>query len=142
LKKIFLLLRQELKESDIPGRTTMRKEIEKAFQDHLKNLEEEMAVWNVFYFSGKKNTDFAFRNQWGKYPAPLMHGQIWIRYLSWLWLLIGSRPLRKRHQLELLRSFILERTWLDSTKYLGDILVTTLLIVFCLSQITFKSHQK
>jgi hypothetical protein len=44
LKKIFLLLRQDLKESDIPGRTTMRKEIEKAFQDHLKKLEEEMAV--------------------------------------------------------------------------------------------------
>ena len=44
LKKIFLLLRQELKESDIPGRTTMRKDIDEAFQDHLKKLEEEMAV--------------------------------------------------------------------------------------------------
>jgi hypothetical protein len=44
LKKIFLLLRQELKESDIPGRTTMTKKIEEAFQDRLKMLEEEMAV--------------------------------------------------------------------------------------------------
>lgn len=44
LKKIFLLLRQELKESDIPGCTTMRKDIDVAFQDHLKKLEEEMAV--------------------------------------------------------------------------------------------------
>jgi hypothetical protein len=44
LKKIFLLLRQELKESDIPGRTTLRKKVEKAYQDYLKKLEEEMAV--------------------------------------------------------------------------------------------------
>jgi hypothetical protein len=46
LKKIFLLLRQELKESDIPGRTTTRKKIEMAYQDRLKKLEEEMAVWH------------------------------------------------------------------------------------------------
>jgi hypothetical protein len=44
LKKIFLLLRQELKESDIPGHTTIRKRIEKVYQDYLKQLEEEMAV--------------------------------------------------------------------------------------------------
>ena len=44
LKKIFLLLRQELKESDIPGRSTIRKRIEKVYQDYLKQLENEMAV--------------------------------------------------------------------------------------------------
>ena len=53
LKKIFLLLHQELKESDIPGRTTMRNKVEKRLQDLLKKLEEEMAVWNHFYFTGK-----------------------------------------------------------------------------------------
>ena len=53
LKKIFLLLCQELKESDIPGHTTMRNKVEKRLQDHLKKLEEEMAVWNHFYFTGK-----------------------------------------------------------------------------------------
>ena len=53
LKKIFLLLRQELKESDIPGRTTMRTKVEKRLQDRLKTLEEEMAVWNFFFFTGK-----------------------------------------------------------------------------------------
>jgi hypothetical protein len=56
LKKIFLLLRQELKESDIPGRTTIHKKIEKAYQDYLKQLEEEMAVCKFIYFNGK-NTD-------------------------------------------------------------------------------------
>jgi len=44
LKKIFLLLCQELKESDIPGRSTIRKRIEKVYQDYLKQLENEMAV--------------------------------------------------------------------------------------------------
>ena len=48
LRKIFLLLRQELKESDIPGRTTIRNRIEKAYEDYLKQLEEEMAVCILF----------------------------------------------------------------------------------------------
>jgi len=51
-----LLLRQELKESDIPGRTTIRNRIDKAYQDYLKQLEEEMMVCKSIYFSGK-NTD-------------------------------------------------------------------------------------
>ena len=46
LKKIFLLLHQELKESDIPGRTTICKKIDKVYQDYLKQLEEEMTVSN------------------------------------------------------------------------------------------------
>jgi hypothetical protein len=44
LKKIFLLLRKELKESDIPGRSTMRTRIEQVYEEHMKQLEEEMAV--------------------------------------------------------------------------------------------------
>jgi hypothetical protein len=44
LRKLFLLLREELKDSDIPGRTTIRKHIEKTYQDHLKQLEEDMTV--------------------------------------------------------------------------------------------------
>ncbi|KAF8814043.1 hypothetical protein BYT27DRAFT_7219956 [Phlegmacium glaucopus] len=48
LKKHFLLLRQELKESDIPGRTTIHKRIEQVYQDYLKQLEEEMTVCNQF----------------------------------------------------------------------------------------------
>jgi len=46
LKKIFLLLRQELKESNIPGRTTICKKIDKVYQDYWKQLEEEMMVNN------------------------------------------------------------------------------------------------
>jgi hypothetical protein len=44
LRKIFLLLRKELQESDIPSRTTIRARIEEAYEEHMKQLEEEMAV--------------------------------------------------------------------------------------------------
>jgi hypothetical protein len=45
LRKIFLLLRSELKESDIPGRSTIRSHIEKHYQAHMKQLEDNMAVF-------------------------------------------------------------------------------------------------
>jgi hypothetical protein len=48
LKKIFLLLRQELKESDIPSRSTLRNRIDQAYEAHMKELEEEMAVFLIF----------------------------------------------------------------------------------------------
>ena len=44
LRKIFLLLCKELKESDIPSCSTMRTRIEQAYDEHMKQLEEEMAV--------------------------------------------------------------------------------------------------
>jgi hypothetical protein len=44
LRKIFLLLRKELQESDIPSRTTIHARIEEAYEEHMKQLEEEMAV--------------------------------------------------------------------------------------------------
>lgn len=48
-----MLLRQELKESDIPGRTTIRNRVEKSYNDYIKQLEEEMMVCELIYFSGK-----------------------------------------------------------------------------------------
>ena len=53
LKKIFLLLCQELKESDISACTMICSQIEKVYEDYLKQLEEEMAVCILFSFSGK-----------------------------------------------------------------------------------------
>jgi hypothetical protein len=44
LRKIFLLLHKELQESDIPSRTTICTRIEQAYEEHMKQLEEEMAV--------------------------------------------------------------------------------------------------
>jgi hypothetical protein len=44
LKKIFLMLRKELKESAIPGRTAIRQHIDEMQEEHLKRLEEELKV--------------------------------------------------------------------------------------------------
>jgi len=44
LRKIFLLLHKELQESDIPSHTTIRTHIKQAYEEHMKQLEEEMAV--------------------------------------------------------------------------------------------------
>jgi len=50
LKKIFLLLCEELKESDIPSRTTIRNRIEQVYDEYMKELEGEMAVNQFFKF--------------------------------------------------------------------------------------------
>lgn len=44
LKKIFLMLRGELKESDIPGRTKIREKIDAMYEEHLEKLEKELQV--------------------------------------------------------------------------------------------------
>ena len=38
------MLRRELRESDIPGRTTIRKRIEEVYEEHLEKLRGEMEV--------------------------------------------------------------------------------------------------
>jgi hypothetical protein len=84
LRKIFLLLRQELKESDIPGRMAIRNRIQKAYEDYLKQLKEEMKVSKSFYFGLKILIKLVCRTQWEKYPSPQMHGLIQIRHHLWL----------------------------------------------------------
>lgn len=42
LRAIFLLLRQELKVSDIPSRTTIEERIKESMQDHLEELKQDM----------------------------------------------------------------------------------------------------
>jgi len=44
LKRIFLILRNELKESDIPGRSLIRDRIMDMYSHHLKKLTEDMKV--------------------------------------------------------------------------------------------------
>jgi hypothetical protein len=38
------MLKKDLQEKDIPGRTTIRERIDKMAEDHLKELAEEMKV--------------------------------------------------------------------------------------------------
>jgi hypothetical protein len=38
------MLREELRESDIPSRTTIRKRIQETFEEHLDQLSDDMQV--------------------------------------------------------------------------------------------------
>jgi len=39
-----MMLRKDLKESDIPGRSKIREHINKVYEKHLETLEKEMKV--------------------------------------------------------------------------------------------------
>jgi hypothetical protein len=43
-RDLLLMLRKELRELDIPHRTTIRKRVEEVLSEHLDKLEREMAV--------------------------------------------------------------------------------------------------
>lgn len=49
LRAIFLMLRAELTDSDIPHRTKIRKRIIEVWDDHLNSLESELGV--CFYLA-------------------------------------------------------------------------------------------
>lgn len=44
LRAVFLMLRAELRDTDIPHRTTLRTRIAEIFEDHLVRLEKDMLV--------------------------------------------------------------------------------------------------
>lgn len=50
LRAIFLMLRAELKDSDIPHRTKIRKRIIETWDEHLNTLQREMAVCCSCFF--------------------------------------------------------------------------------------------
>lgn len=49
LRNIFLLLRQELRDEDIPHRTALRERIGVVFEEHLQQLERDMKVSYLSY---------------------------------------------------------------------------------------------
>ena len=50
LRNIFLMLRAELKELDIPHHTTIRTCVEEVVEEHLKQLQADMEVSQLFLF--------------------------------------------------------------------------------------------
>ena len=48
LRDIFLMLRKELRDSDIPGCTTIRKRVEEVLNEQLERLVKDMAVFCIF----------------------------------------------------------------------------------------------
>jgi len=51
LRTIFLMLREELKDSDIPHRTTIRKRIMEVWDEHLDMLQDQMMVNFIRYLA-------------------------------------------------------------------------------------------
>ena len=48
LRNIFLLLRQELKDEDIPGRTKVRERVMQLWEEHISHLSKEIEVRVAF----------------------------------------------------------------------------------------------
>lgn len=44
LRRVFLLLRESLREKDIPGRTAIHKRIDEMMETHLETLSRELKV--------------------------------------------------------------------------------------------------
>lgn len=53
LKTLLLLLRKDLKASDIPGRTTIRNRIDSMYAEHMETLKDSLKVrvFISFYFN-------------------------------------------------------------------------------------------
>jgi len=51
LRQIFLMLWEELCDSDIPHCSTIRARIIEVWDEHLDDLQKEMKVWKCFFVS-------------------------------------------------------------------------------------------
>ena len=86
------MLRQELKDSNIPHRLTICKWIDEVLEEHLTWLEEDMQVsWHstskfISYWWACK-----FRQHWVWSPKQWISGQIQTVHHTWWWLVIGSK---------------------------------------------------
>jgi len=90
LKKIFLLLKKDLSERDIPGRTTIHNHINQMFEEHMARLKAEAKVWPLLC-SISQNTEWLNRSRSEKSPSPLIHGLTQIKYRFWVLQLIGFK---------------------------------------------------
>jgi len=57
LRAIFLLLRKELKDSDIPHRTTIRTRLTEVWNEHLSVLEDDMNVSQLISYRDSVNAE-------------------------------------------------------------------------------------
>lgn len=57
LRAIFLMLRSELQDKDIPHRTTLRQHILERLDEYLERLSNDMKVCNSLVFETNYNSD-------------------------------------------------------------------------------------
>ena len=58
LRRIFMLLQEELKDSDIPHRTTIQNHIKEIWDEHLAGLESKIKVLKIQLISIVMGTQF------------------------------------------------------------------------------------
>ena len=68
---IFLMLRSELRESDIPHHTTIKKCVEEVLEEHLDQLRKDMKVCSFFsVIVISFNFNIWTRIQWAEFHSP------------------------------------------------------------------------
>ena len=65
MRRIFLMLRKELKDTYIPHRTTLQSRIDEVIGEHLETLEKEMKVSLCCYFPAYRFTHIT-RHPWAR----------------------------------------------------------------------------
>ena len=135
------MLREELKDSNIPHHTTIRKRIMEIWDEHLDILQDQMKVnfnWDLVFVIWL----FILSNVLGKYPSPPTCGVIQISHHLWQSLCTGSKQLSsklpKAHNI----SWSFVQIWSHSTMYRDDILESILQKLFSMSLIRWGSHQR
>ena len=84
-RDLLLMLWKELRESDIPHRTTIRKQVEEVFKlsEHFDQLEREMAVRQLSCLFLELHSYCCIRIPWERFPSPWICGQTLISHRSW-----------------------------------------------------------
>ncbi|KAJ6586162.1 hypothetical protein B0H19DRAFT_925946 [Mycena capillaripes] len=96
LRNIFLMLRSELKDSDIPHRTKIRKRIIEVWDEHLAHLESEMAHLATAFLHIIDRIDIASRLGWVTLDNATNNGT----FMTFLEIELRKRkiPFRKLHR--------------------------------------------
>lgn len=76
LRSIFLMLRDDLEDRDIPKRTTLSRRLDEVFEEHLVQLEQDITVTFTYNIFNNILTNDNNRNLVEKFPLQWICGQI------------------------------------------------------------------
>ena len=84
LQRLFLMLRKELRDSDIPHKTTIRDRVEEVLMEHFDNLEKEMHVSKSFiHLLWIITLSLNSRTVLARFRLPMTCGLTQISFPSW-----------------------------------------------------------
>ncbi|KAJ6537037.1 hypothetical protein B0H19DRAFT_1317438 [Mycena capillaripes] len=92
LRNLFLMLREDLRDSDIPHRSIIRNPIMELLDEHLDQIEADIAVCNPSKLYVMTYPLQTMRRQSGRCRRPWIYGQIKGSDPSWQLPAIGLKP--------------------------------------------------